>query len=232
MSVSKKILPMLSNTHSPPLLQQLDMSLYDPERVSSIAEIMPRFAAHVQPGDRLMLGISDDPLFPEDYRYERPEGTVVHVKALDDSGEHTTVRMRMDNGSIVDLHPGTVDPERLWEYTDASYQKVLERTSPEPAYRGSGGADNPVQELRNEIAQMRADYDNELQDVRVFNNTLLATLHEMASDVCNTSSNAPFCSVFVSEYKNMMKNEAVDAKPSAFFNSDVESDDDYDDDVM
>lgn len=217
-------------------------SYYDPDRVSKIGEIMPRFSAHVREGDHIHLGLQGDPLFPESYKSNRPTGVVTAVKSLDESKELTSIRVRMEDGATIDLHPGTLDPQRVWEFTDTSYNQVLERATrasqpaeDQPTYRGGGGGGpDELAELRRELADMRDSFEKEMHESRVFNNTLLATLNEMASDVCKSNADAKFCSVFVTEYGNMtkatqMKGGAEKASTN-YFDSDLSADDDDDDD--
>ena len=207
--------------------------LYDPDRLSKIGEIMPRFNQHVQEGDEIYLGLEGDPAFPSEFKENRPKGVVTKVKHSDDSGESTTIRVKMENGQSVDIAPHSIDPQRVWEFTDESFQEVLKRSiaesepevaAPEPEYRGGN---DDIGALRAEISKMKAAYEQEFAETRNFNNTLIATLNEMASDVCAVSGEkAGFCSVFKNEYSKMMTNDGPEDKASPFDSDFSESSDD------
>lgn len=209
------------------------MALYDRERVEKIGQIMPRFSEHVEVGDEILLGLEGDPMFPAKYNENRPKGTVMKVKQLDGGA---SIRVRMDNGNTVTLKPGELDPQKVWEFSDESFQRVLERSlQPEPTpeqemeppnYRSSFvsemGSMSEVQQLRQELAMLKSQYENDQMEARQFNNTLIATMNEVAQDVCAVNSNAGFCNVFANEYRSMMKPEgaASASPPDKMFESD------------
>jgi hypothetical protein len=204
---------------------------------------MPRFNQHVREGDEILLGLEGDPMFPSGFKENRPKGVVTRVKSTDTNGENTSIRVKMDGGQTVDIAPHSIDPQRVWEFTDESFSNVLKRSiaeqesnqsldesaTDEPSYRGS----NEVLQLRQELMEMKKNQELEVEQTRNFNNTLIATLNEMASDVCAVSSDkAGFCSVFKNEYSKMMSNEPPAEHSSAVFDSDFtdssyESDEDF-----
>lgn len=212
------------------LLKKQMTQLYDAERLQKIGEIMPRFCQHVQEGDEIAFGLEGDPLFPTEYKEDRPVGIVTKVKS---TGDAATLRVQMKNGNVIDIPPHSVDPQRVWEFTDDTFQQVLKRSieknmpSEEPDYRGAESAEvNELQSLREEFRNMRETFAREVQESKNFNNTLIATLHEMASDVCRNNENSGFCSVFSDEYKKMMNSEPKGSSPfeSDFSDSDSSSD--------
>lgn len=212
--------------------------LYDPERLSKIAEIMPRFNQHVRPGDEIALGLEGDPEFPKAFENDRPVGIVQKVKSLDD-GETTSLRVQLQDGSTVDIMPHSIDPTRVWEFTNRSFQNVLRRSIEENApemlgneeatYRGAAEGDD-MMSLRAQMNDMKVEFEREMKETRAFNNTLIATLHEMANDVCKMSAQngdkSGFCSIFANEYEKMMG----ESSNSKVFESDF-SDSDSDDDL-
>tara|TARA_B100000787_G_scaffold165359_1_gene149143 strand:- start:21 stop:650 length:630 start_codon:yes stop_codon:yes gene_type:complete len=205
--------------------------LYDAERLQKIGEIMPRFCQHVQEGDEIAFGLEGDPLFPAEYKEERPVGIVTKVKS---AGDAATLRVQMKNGSVIDIPPHSVDPQRVWEFTDDTFQQVLKRSieknmpSEDPDYRGVESDANDIQNLREELRNMKESFAHEIQESKNFNNTLIATLHEITTDVCrnNPNESSGFCSVFSEEYKKMMNSEYKGSSPfeSDFSDSDSSSD--------
>lgn len=190
--------------------------MYDTERIQKISEIMPRFNAHVQPNDTILFGLEGDPLFPESFKANRPTGVVQKVKS-NGSPENSTIRVKMSNGQTKDIPYGSVNPETLWEFSDDTFQEVLKRSidrnMPEsPDYRGVSAEVNEVNALRAELNALKGSMEQERSESQNFNNALIATLHEMATDVCK-NQDAPFCKVFNTEYSKMM---STDQEENAF----------------
>jgi hypothetical protein len=116
--------------------------LYDSDRLSKIAEIMPKFASHAQAGDEIMLGLEGDPSFPSEFQADRPMGTIVKVK---ETPNGNALKVKMSTGKVVTVHPNSFDPKMVWEFTDDSFQNVLQRSlkqqaEPEPAAIGEAAA--------------------------------------------------------------------------------------------
>ena len=95
-----------------------------PDRLTSLMEIVPRFNAHVQSNDQVLMGIAGDSLYP----YEasaRPSATVLDVRSDSDGIE---VRMR-DNATHEEfiVPKNNVDPKLLWEFHPDTFEGVLHR---------------------------------------------------------------------------------------------------------
>lgn len=212
------------------------MALYDPERVDKISQIMPRFSEHVQVGDEILLGLEGDPLYPEKYNDYRPKGVVTKVKQLDGGA---SIKVQMENGSKVTLAPGELDPQKVWEFSDDSFQKVLQRSIPQEQsnfesndYRGSENVDfksssSDIQQLKQELAMLKSQYETDQIEARQFNNTLIATMNEVAQDVCASNPNAGFCNIFTGEYRSMFKggDNSTTMKEDKMFDSDFSDSD-------
>lgn len=176
----------------------MDMTgVYDRHRLSSISEIMPRFSDVVREGDEVQLGLDGDPLFPEEWNTHRPYGVVTQVKNTD---EGASLRVQLNSGETVTLPSYSLDPEKVWEFTDRSFENVLERQSDDVTYRSA----SPEADLQREIDELKI---NKMQQEQ-FNETLLSTLNEMARDYCKLAAasgeEAGFCNVFTTEYAKMM----------------------------
>jgi hypothetical protein len=209
--------------------------MYDAERLQKIGEIMPRFCSHVEVGDEIAFGLEGDPLFPDEFKSERPTGVVTKVKAMEDNG--STIRVQMKNGSSIDVPPHSVDPQRVWEFTDETFQNVLKRSieknmpvEESPDYRGTEEPQvGELTKLRSELNTMKDQFQREMEESKNFNNTLIATLHEMAADVCrNNPDSAGFCSVFNDEYNKMMSTDGSANKSTPFYSDFSDSSDDSD----
>lgn len=208
-------------------------SIFDAERLSKIGQIMPRFSEHAQVGDEIMFGLEGDPQFPKDFETARPTGTIIKVKT---TNQGNAFKVRMNSGKIVHVPPNSVDPQRVWEFTDDAFAKVLERSiqkeSPEPPaaaampdYRGTSESAQ-IQKLQDEIVAMKQSFEREVAETRNFNNTLIATINEISADVCKSNPDANFCKVFNSEYKSMIGDGNKSAAPAASpFDSDFSDSD-------
>ena len=100
------------------------MDVWDPERVQTLGNIMPRYAPYVRPGDLLTLGVEGDPC--------NVYGSNEHVKVAEvwtDGGE---VRFRATREGHDDmmLDAMSVDPKKTWEVHKDWLDKVAERVAP------------------------------------------------------------------------------------------------------
>ena len=102
--------------------------VYDPERVSRLSKISTKFHAHAAVGDRIVLGVDGDDQMPARYRSSagRPGGVVTKIK--NEGTENATLRVQMDEGRTVDLHPYQLDGGKIWEFDESSWPKVLARS--------------------------------------------------------------------------------------------------------
>ena len=195
---------------------------YDPERVSKLAEIATKFTSHAMVGDEIVLGIAGDPEMPARYRSgARPKGVITRIK--NEGTEHATLRVHLDTGKTIDLAPHNISGERVWEFTDASWAKVLTRSEPaskkssSEAYRGSASG-NDLTSLREQLSSLSAKYDRDMAEAKEFNSALVDSIAQITGEVVQTNPNAKFSRVFQSEFKGMSKN----AKEASPFDSDIE----------
>ena len=188
-----------------------DMSLYDSERVGKISTIMPNFANVAQKGDVVRMGLEGDPLYdPSLAKY----GTIERIENGDLADEKIVTIRDNESGTVRSFSSTSIKPNEVWEFTDDTFKNVLNREQekhraeqaivqhqePENTYRGS----NEVQMLRDEISNLRAMIESESTQRKDFSNTVIETMKEIASDVCKTNSDAPFCRMFQSEYHKMV----------------------------
>ena len=178
--------------------------MYAPNRVEKIARIMPQFSEVAEVGDEVELGLKGDPLFPDSFKLERPLAT---ISAVDHHSSGTVVTLTHANGTNQTIQPGSLSPDAVWEFTDNTFQNVLQREEQlasraeepvMPEYRG-------VDDLRQEIAQLRMDLDAERATRLNFNNTYIETLKEMSHDIIGLSQGAEvtFANMFSQEYDRM-----------------------------
>jgi hypothetical protein len=198
---------------------------YDPERVAKLAEIATKFTSHAMVGDEIVLGIAGDPEMPARYRNgARPKGVITRIK--NEGTEHATLRVHLDTGKTIDLAPHNISGERVWEFTDASWAKVLARNSePAPkknaAYRGSASSSgDELSSLREQLSSLSAKYDRDMAEAKEFNSALVDSIAQITGEVVQTNPNAKFSRVFQSEYKGMSKN----SKEASPFDSDIDDD--------
>lgn len=196
--------------------------IYDAERVGKLKEISCKFTAHAMVGDTIHLGISGDELMPASYRGSRPTGTITRIKHQ--GTEHATLRVQLESGKTIDLHPYSIDGAKVWEFTDESWEKVIRRTNKGGGkYRSSSASEDNVQEieqLRNELSKLSSKYDREMAEAKHFNSALVESLAQITNEVADTNPNAKFSHQFQQEYKGMSKEQASP------FDSDFDSDGD------
>jgi hypothetical protein len=172
---------------------------------------MPQFAKVAEVGDTVMMGLEGDPANPWVDSASRPMATIIDKSSQVDG---TSVKLRMDDGTERTVNEYSIAPGDVWEFTDDSFAKVMERERaaqaraeepivPDSAYRGEASI---VDELRREIQNLKAELDSEKRLTRSFQNTYIMTMKELANDVMklDTEGNcADFCRTFSSEYDKM-----------------------------
>lgn len=190
----------------------MSSQVYDQDRISKISKIMPQFNKVANVGDKVLMGLEGDPSFPFSTG-SRPEGTIV---SIDKKKDGTEIQFHMNDGSNKTVNEYSIAPGDVWEYSDESFSKVMERereaqemrmaraekkvTVPSTTYRGDENS------LMQEIKQLRSDLNAERELTRNFHNTYIASLHELAQDVCRLDTDgkhANFCRTFNSEYEKM-----------------------------
>lgn len=107
-------------------------SYYTQERLENISHIMPTYAAFVKPGDRVMMGIKDDPCFPAAYRSTRPLGTVTSIVGPMHS---EVINVQLDEkfgGKMAHCDTCSVNPYLSFELTEPTFQNALKRSQENP----------------------------------------------------------------------------------------------------
>lgn len=197
-------------------------TVYNPERVSKLQKISTRFHSHAAVGDRIVMGIEDDPAMPPKYRGTggRPEGTIVKIK--NEGMSNASLRVRMDDQRMCDLHPYTLDAEKVWEFTESSWPSVLARANPETAYRGSAASDasGEIASLRQQLDEMRSNLQRERTEDGEFRNALIESMAQITGEVASTNKDAKFSRVFQQEFRGAKPVRAQDG----MFDSDIEDD--------
>jgi hypothetical protein len=194
--------------------------VFDASRIDKISKIMPNFTKVAQVGDSVLMGLEGDPVFPY-YSAPRPIARVVNVS--DDADP--TVTLSLNDGSQKVVNSYTIAPNDVFEFTDESFANVLERErkqqeemmreqqalhskqqEQQELSRAESSTYRSTSSLETQIASLRAELDAERQLTRNFHNTYIASLHELANDVCklDVSGNlAQFCRTFNDEYSRM-----------------------------
>ena len=65
-----------------------------------------------------------------------------------------------------------------------------------------------MQQMRDDIDSMKQMLNQQAENASAFNNTVIASMSEIAADVCAVNGNAEFCQVLQREYKRMSQNTA------------------------
>lgn len=182
------------------------MALYDSSRVEKIAKITPYFTQVARVGDSVHMGLQGDPMFPKQFEQNRPMATITGIDRREDG---TQVTLTHSNGATQTVSEYTISPSEVWEFTDATFNKVLSRerdaaakeraeTTMAASYRG-------VEDLSSEIDTLRAELAAERKLTRNFHNVYIATLNELTKDMRNIESGVPtsFARTFNAEYEKM-----------------------------
>lgn len=200
-------------------------SIYNTERLEKISQIMPQFSKVADVGDTVLFGLEGDPSFPEKYNENRPTGQITSIEAEND--DDVLVTVKMSNGNTKKISSTTISPYDVWEFDDGSFQNVMARESRKAAaraeaeeYRGTKEDEASVSTLKEEILKLSSELKAEKEYSRNFHNTLIASMQEMANDICKLDSKnegAEFCRVFRTEYTKMLNRaeKSVDDETSS-----------------
>ena len=200
--------------------------VFDASRIDKISKIMPNFTKVAQVGDTVLMGLEGDPVFPYS-NGSRPTAKIVDVS----NDADPTVTLSLDDGSQKVVSSYTIAPNEVFEFTDETFANVLERErkqqedmmreqqaiqlkqqeqeqeqEQQELNRAESSTYRSTSSLETQIASLRAELDAERQLTRNFHNTYIASLHELANDVCklDVSGNlAQFCRTFNDEYSRM-----------------------------
>jgi len=185
------------------------MQVFDQDRVLKIGAIMPKFNEVAQPGDSVLMGLEGDPKFPYTAS-NRPSAT---IETITRNNTGTEIRLKLSNGTYKTVNEYSVGPADVWEYSDHAFQQVFERernkVQPKQSHTSrseSALAESGSKSLQAQISQLRSELESERQMTRNFHTTYVASLHELASDVCKldtSGKHASFCRTFNNEYDKM-----------------------------
>lgn len=212
------------------------MSVYDKDRVDKIGQIMPQFSQVAERGDKVLMGLEGDPMFPTKYRGSRPTATIENIEKNDDE---YLVNLRMEDGTSKQVSSMSLSPNDVWEFTDDAFEGVMEREqerqesitemnrSESELYRGTQDA------LAREITELKNELRAERELNKTFHNTVIDSFREFSNDICklDTNKDCQFCHVFNNQYNSMMKNRAessFDSEPSFRGNNDESESDESD----
>lgn len=194
------------------------MTGYNQDRVNKISQIMPQFSKVAKAGDTVLMGLEGDPLFPSKYGNSRPSATITRVEERENE---SFVHMQLSNGETKQVSSLSLSPEDVWEFDDHSFKNVLERqagTSKDNVnYRGTSSSE--MVQLREEVNSLKELLDEERYSVKQFQNTVIASMNEMAADICKldtSGKNTEFCRTLSSEYTKMVNRaeNSLSAPPS------------------
>lgn len=207
--------------------------VFNQERISKISKIIPQFTKVAKVGDTVMMGLEGDPVFPYDGS-NRPTAT---IESLTPNGNDVTIGLKMSDGTVKSVSMYSVAPTDVWEFTDKSFAQVMARERQAQEKRiVDARAEKPIEvvqksssngDMRQEIASLRAELEAERKLTRNFHNTYIASLHELASDVCKIDNltggkNASFCKTFNNEYEKMQSRGELGVYRGAFEEEDEE----------
>lgn len=213
------------------------MSGYDTERVHKISQIMPQFSKVAAKGDTVLMGLEGDPLFPFNNN-DRPKAVITDIEHRNND---SIVRLKMNDGSTKEVSSMTLAADQVWEFDDTSFQNVMDRQKAEMQARAERKIETPpteyrgidnslVEELRNEIDTLKRELATERENSKNFHNTMIASMNEMASDICKLDStngkNTEFCQTLKGEYRKLMESRAEQSIDNEAYRG-IESESDF-----
>jgi hypothetical protein len=192
--------------------------IYATDRIQQIAEIMPEFCNVARVGDEIVMGLEGDRAFPFSPT-SRPSAVITGIS---DGSDGKTVSLRMNDGTSKQVNQHTISPAEVFEFTDKSFEKVLQREKDAAmqTYRAEKALEEPryagideLQSLRNELKELSAMMESERQLNRNFHNTYIMTMKQVTDDLMEMDkegNKAQFCRTFNREYMKM-ENRAEEA---------------------
>lgn len=220
--------------------------VFDPDRMSQLHDIMPRFNAYVQPNDQIEMGIVGDNLYPYSAD-ERPTATVLDVQRAPDGVE---LRVR-DNATLEEmvLPKNSPLPNHVWEFSGDTFSNVLQRA----AGHDEGGPDAMAEYGPLDGADAMSDgaadamsadgavdaMASELNETRLFAQNMVRVVNQVTKDMKRMESTMQqgfkqlgidvpdgtlkFAPMFRAEYKTMMDDDASSSASGASEASSVSS---------
>jgi len=220
------------------------MSGYDTERVNKISQIMPQFGKVAEKGDTVMMGLEGDSLFPYANKNSRPSATITDVKhrANDTLVSLSLSDGSIKEVSSMSLAPDQVweFDDKSFKHVLDRQKKAMEARSESAvpkSYRGISedlsktieelrsdiealksqsyrGVSGEAQEMRSEINSLKQQLSIEHKNTSNFHNTVIASLKEMASDICKVDpggKHTQFCSELKNQYDRLVVSRAEDS---------------------
>jgi hypothetical protein len=194
---------------------------------------MPQFTKVAEKGDTILMGLEGDPLFPFKNK-ERLTGTITGIKHREND---SLVRINLSNGKTREYNSMSLAADEVWEFDDKTFKNVLERQQKSEnnvnvkEYRGTASNQieykETIETMSKEISQLKSKLSHEEKQSKQFHNTVVASLNEMAKEICNldtSGKNTEFCRTLKSEY-DTMNNTANEKKSSENYRGIVEQSD-------
>lgn len=141
-------------------------SVWDPERISNIGWLLSRYSEHLQPSDRIKLGIEGDPCGAYRGVEDAPTAIVSHV-SREDSGFVRFTAVLEDSNVEVELDNRNVSPDKVWEihpdFVDTFRGRVhgdtVSESTPEETHEDEKDAEPEVDEMRHLSQSEEGDDD-------------------------------------------------------------------------
>lgn len=188
----------------------------DPARLSQLADIVPRFNQHVQPGDEVLMGIQGDALFPY-ADATRPRMTVKSVDRSQSDPSSVELVLSDQTGREVVVPRNNIDASKLWEFSDDSFNNVVERAVSASASAQATGS-------RSSASASERSIEARMDEMDAFKKKVVMTLNEMAKEVrkAKNGEECTFCTLFNETYDAARK-EWSDASSESSYSSDSSS---------
>lgn len=198
----------------------MEEALWDPERLATVGSILTRYAAHLQPGHRIRLGIEGDPC--NTFRgADAPCATVMDVDRQPNGVVHFRARLDGSRG-VVELDNTNV--HSVWEIAPDYLETFRGSVDEAEEYRGVDRVDALVERidaLEERVRDSRESLEGKIRDsresleddVRESRKVLASTTREIAEDVMRAArgESVEFSPTYVDRYDEALSDRASEA---------------------
>lgn len=175
-------------------------TIWEPDRVARVGEIMSRYSEYLAPGDIIRLQIEGDPCNPYRAAQEAPRARVLDEGFVRDGASLRFRAQPLDGDDVVAM--SNSDLSRVWE-VDPDYLPTFQQrlaTTSEPDF-GAAAPDATLTDLRQRQTRLE-------QDLRM-------AMREIAADVLRTYRGAApeFSPRYVDRYDQALLEEPPSSSP-------------------
>jgi hypothetical protein len=123
--------------------QGAGLSLLSAERAAFLNDTQTEFARWVQKGDAIECGLDGDMLQAYQEGEARPTGVITKLKRFGEMG--VSLRVLLDGSNqVIEIPVGTTEPSRVWQPTQATFERMQHRAMQAGMANMEAGVDGPA----------------------------------------------------------------------------------------